>query len=88
MENQILEKVCNKIIDVVYETFSRKYYFARFLSQKMVIYILLLEKKEGDLLEKKKMHFIKKYSKFPKVFLNGTVTNITFWVKSISLTQN
>ena len=35
MENNALERMCNKIVDVIYKTFTREYYFVKiFLSKK------------------------------------------------------
>ena len=34
MENNTLEKMCNKIVDVIYETFTRKYYFVKISQSK------------------------------------------------------
>ena len=123
MENETLEKLCNKIVDVAYEVFMRKYYFVKIsqskkghiyreniissrscnqekdtyiekilfrqdLAIKKRTHILLSEKRKGDLLERKKTPFIKTNLMFRQVFLNGTVINMTFWAKNISLTQN
>ena len=34
MENNTLEKLCNKIVDIIYETFTRKYYFVKISQSK------------------------------------------------------
>lgn len=82
------EKPCYKIVDVVYKTFWRKDYFVKLSqSQKGHIYFIV-RKKGGRLIEEEKDALHKKYSKFLQVFLIGTVTNITVWVKIISLAQN
>ena len=50
MESIALEKLCNKIIDVIYETFTRKYYFIKMSQskkQKKVHIYLIVRKKRG-----------------------------------------
>ena len=50
MENNTLEKMCNKIVDAIYETFTRKYYFVQInQSRKGYVYLIVREKK-GKLL--------------------------------------
>ena len=34
MENNVLEKLCHKIVDVIHETFTRKYYFIKISQSK------------------------------------------------------
>ena len=81
MENETLENLCNKIVDVVHETFTRKFYFVKILQSKKGHIYLIVRKKKGDLLKRKKTLCIKKYLMFPGVLLNGTVTDMTSWKK-------
>lgn len=84
MKNQILENLCNKIVDVVHETFTRKYYFVKISQSKKGHIYLIVRKKRGVV---KKTNFIKKYFKFLQVFFSGTMTNTTFWAKNILSTR-
>lgn len=58
VENETLEKLCNKIVDGVYETFTRKYYFVKNLQSKRGHIYLIVRKKRGRLfgVEKNKLH--------------------------------
>ena len=38
MENTVLEKLCNKKVDVINEKFTRKYYFVKISLSKKVIF--------------------------------------------------
>ena len=81
MENETLENLYNKIVDVVHETFTRKFYFVKISQSKKGHIYLIVRKKKGDLLKRKKTPYIKKYLMFPGVLLNGTVTDMTSWKK-------
>ena len=54
MENNALEKMCNKIVDVIYETFTRKYYFVMISQSKKGHVYLIVRKKRGRLLGEEK----------------------------------
>ena len=60
MENEILEKLCNKIIDVVYEMFTRKYYFVKISQSKKGHINLIVRKKRRRLIGEEKNAFHKK----------------------------
>ena len=84
MENEILEKLFNKIVDVLFETFTRKYHFVKMLHSKKCHMYLFVRKKKGRLIGEEKSTLHKKYLTFPQVFLNGTVINMTSWAKKTS----
>lgn len=89
MENEILENLCNKIVDIAHETFTKKIYFVKILqSKKCRIYLTIRKKRERDLLGMKKTPFLKTCLMSSGVFLNGTVTDINFWEKTNSSTKN
>ena len=49
MENTVLEKLCNKKVDVINEKFTRKYYFVKIsLSKKGHIYQIVRKKRKAD----------------------------------------
>lgn len=48
MKNEILEKLCYKIVDVVHETFTRKYYFVKISQSKKDHIYLIVRKKERE----------------------------------------
>ena len=49
IENTVLEKLCNKIVDVINEKFTRKYYFLKkSLSKKGHIYQIVRKKRKTD----------------------------------------
>ena len=49
MENTVLEKLCNKKVDVINEKFTRKYYFVKIsLSKKGHIYLIVRKKRKAD----------------------------------------
>ena len=58
MENNALEKMCNKMVDVTHKTFTRKYYFVKISQSKKGHVYLIVKKKRGGLLaeEKKALH--------------------------------
>ena len=48
-ENTVLEKLCNKKVDVINEKFTRKYYFVKIsLSKKGHIYLIVRKKRKAD----------------------------------------
>ena len=54
MENNALEKLSNKIVDVIYKTFTKKYYLVKISqSRKGHIYLMAREKRERLLGEQK-----------------------------------
>lgn len=87
VENETLEKLCNKIVDGAYETFTRKYYFVKNLQSKRGLIYLIVRKKTGRPIGEEKTSFIKKYSMFLQVLLNGSVIDMIFSTKNISLTK-
>ena len=54
MEQDILEKLCIKIVDVVHETLIRKYYFVKILQSKLGHIFLIVCKKRGRLISEEK----------------------------------
>ena len=58
MENNALEKMYNKMADVIYKTFTRKYYFVKISQSKKGHVYLIVKKKRGRLLgeEKNALH--------------------------------
>ena len=48
MENEILENLCNKIVDIVHETFTKKNLFCQDLAIKKVSYISYYQKKKRE----------------------------------------
>ena len=48
MENTVLEKLCNKIVDVINQTFTKKYYFVKISQSKKGHIYLIVRKKEED----------------------------------------
>ena len=85
-EQDILEKLCNKIVDVVHETFIRKYYFVKISQSKLGHIFLVILKKRG--LAKKKMPYIKKYTKLLVVPLTGINENTRFCLRNVFLSLN
>ena len=54
MEKQqivVLEKLCNKIVDAINETFTKKYYFVEISQSKIGHIYLFVRKKRGGLFE-------------------------------------
>ena len=58
MENNTLERKCDKIVDVIYETFTCKCYFVKISQSKKGHVYLIVRKKRGRLLgeEKNSLH--------------------------------
>ena len=50
MEQDILEKLCNKILDIMHKTFIRKYYFVKISQSKLGHIFLIVRKKTGRLI--------------------------------------
>ena len=69
MENNAPEKMCNKIVDVIYKTFTRKYYFVKISQSKKGYVYLIVSKKRGGLLGEEKNALHKKtFDISPSVF--------------------
>ena len=69
MENNALEKMYNKIVIVIYETFTRKYYFLKISQSKKGHAYLIVRKKRGRLLGEEKNALHKKiFDIFRSVF--------------------
>ena len=60
MENKALEKMCNKIVDVIYKTFTPKIYFVKISQSKKGHVYLIVWKKRGRLLGEEKSTLHKK----------------------------
>ena len=60
MENKMLEKLYNKIVDVVYETLTRKYYIVKISQSKKGHIYLIVRKSRGRLIGEEKNAFHKK----------------------------
>ena len=58
MENNALEKMWDRIVDAIYEIFTRKYYFVKISQSKKGHLYLIVRKKRGRLLgeEKNALH--------------------------------
>lgn len=54
MEQDILENLCNKIVDVVHKTFIKKYYFVKISQSKLGHIFLIIHKKRGRLIDEEK----------------------------------
>ena len=50
----MLEKLCNKIVDVINETFTKKYYFVEISQSKKGHIYLIVRKKRGRLIGEEK----------------------------------
>ena len=69
MENNALDKMYNKIVIVIYETFTRKYYFLKISQSKKGHAYLIVRKKRGRLLGEEKNVLHKKiFDIFRSVF--------------------
>lgn len=58
MQHFVLERLCSKINDVIYGTFTRKYYLVKISQLKKGHIYLIVRKKRGRLIgeEKKTLH--------------------------------
>ena len=61
---QILEQLCNKIVDVINEMFTKKYYFVKISQSKKEHVYLVVRKKRGRLFDEKLLHFIERSTMF------------------------
>ena len=57
MENKVLDKLCENILDVIYQTFTRKHYLGRIFQSKTGHMYLIVRKKKGGLLFEEKDAF-------------------------------
>ena len=87
MENEILENLCNKIVDVVHETFTRKFYFVK-ISQSKKSHIYLIVRKKGRLIEEEKNALHKKIFDASWSAFKWNIDRHDFLEKNISSTQN
>ena len=60
MENSVLEKLCNRKVDVIYETFTKQYYLVKLSQSKKGHIYLIVRKKRGRLLGEEKIALHKK----------------------------
>ena len=78
-EQDILEKLCDRIVEAVYEKFIKKFYFVKISQLKLGHIFMIVRKKRGRLLGvKKKMLYIEKHVKLLVVFLSGANKNTHF----------
>ena len=77
--------LCNKIADVICETFTKNYYLVKISQSKKDMFISWLEKKEGHCLVKNCLHFITKFMKFPGVYFFRLVVNMILLMNIIFL---
>ena len=80
--------MCNKIVDVIYETFTHKYYFIKIFHLKKVHVYLFVRKKRQRLLGEEKNAFHKKISNVLQSIFNWPGKSTNFWVKNTFLIQN
>ena len=78
MENNALGKMCNKIVDVIYETVNRKYYFVKISQSKKGHVCLIVRRK----MVRRKMSYTKRSLTFPAACFIGTAKGMTFCVKN------
>ena len=85
-QQNILEQLCVKIVDVIGETFSKKYYFVKMLQSKKGTWLSRgKKKKEGDCLVKNCLHLIARFMNFPGVYFFGLVVSMISSVNIIFL---
>ena len=72
----VLEKMCENIVDVIYETFTRKYYLVRISQSKRGHIYLIVREKRGQLLYEEKMDSTEKFSMSSAVFFPGIIRDI------------
>ena len=70
--------MCNKIVDVIYETFTRKYYFVKISQSKKGHVYLIVRKKRGRLLGEEKNALHKKIFDISQSILIGTMKSMNF----------
>ena len=80
MENNALEKMCNKIVDVIYETFTHKYYFVKISQSKKGHVYLTVRKKRGRLDGEEENGLHKSCFTFPAACFIGTAIGMIFCV--------
>ena len=89
MEKQqivVLEKLCNKIIDKINQTFTKKHYFVEILQEKNATFTWLLERKEAVCLGKNCVLLIEKFLTYLKVLLSGLLMSTIFLTSRLQKT--
>ena len=67
------KQLCDKIVDVIGETFIKKYYPVKIFQSQKDMFILWLEKNEGNCLVKNCLHFIARFMTFPGLAVSMTL---------------
>ena len=78
MENNALGKMCNKIVDVIYETVNRKCYFVKISQSKKGHVCLIVRRK----MVRRKISYIKRSLTFPAACFIGAAKGMTFCIKN------
>ena len=88
MEQDILEKLCNKNLDIMHKTFIRKHYFVKISQSKLGHIFLIVRKKTGRLIGEERDAYIEKCTKLLVVSLIGTNESTRFCLRNIFLSLN
>ena len=75
-QQNILEQLCDKIVDFMGETFTKKYYLVKISQSKKGHVYFVVRKKEGDCLVTNCLHFIARFMKFPGAYFFGLVVSL------------
>ena len=79
----VLDKLCENLVDVIQETFTKKYYIVRISRSKRGHIYLIIRKKGAGCSMKKKKRFTLRFLKFSRAFSTGIVTDTHSWIRNI-----
>ena len=88
MENNALEKMCDEIVDVIYKTFTHKYYFIKITQSKKGHVYFIVRKKRGRPMGKEKNALHKKIFDVSQSVFNWYSKKYEFFGRKYFLTQN
>ena len=78
----VLEKMCENLVDVIHETFTRKYYIVKISqSEKDHTYLIVRKKRSRLLYEKQDALHAKIFLTLSPAYLRGTVKDTNNWKK-------
>ena len=79
----VLDKLCENLVDIIHETFTKKYYVVPISQSKRgYIYLIVIKKKKVGCCTGKKSRFISNFSTLLQAFLHGIAKDICSWTKN------
>ena len=81
----VLAKLCENLVDVIQETFTKKYYIAGITQSKRRHIYLIFRKKDASCCMKKKRRFTLRFLKLLRAFSTGILKDTHSWKYFLNL---